>query len=181
MPDVSVLDVRLHDRSIGSLTLLQGDRTVFTFSDDYIADENRPTLSLSFKDNLGGLLTRLAPTQRVVPPFFSNLLPEGPLRKYLAERASVNQQREFFLLWALGQDLPGALSIHPADGEAMPPEAADAIAANGSNALRFSLAGVQLKFSAFKNAGKAGGLTIPAEGVGGSWIVKLPSQQFTGV
>lgn len=181
MPDVSVLDVRLHNRSVGSLTLLQGDRTVFTFNDDYIADENRPKLSLSFKDNLGGLLTRIAPTQRVIPPFFSNLLPEGPLRKYLAERASVNQQREFFLLWALGQDLPGALSIHPADGEAMPPEAADAIEANGGNALRFSLAGVQLKFSAYKNAGKARGLTIPAEGVGGSWIVKLPSQQYAGV
>lgn len=181
MPDVSVLDVRLHNRSVGNLTLLQGDRTIFTFNDDYIADENRPTLSLSFKDNLGGLLTKIAPTQRVIPPFFSNLLPEGPLRKYLAERASVNQQREFFLLWALGQDLPGALSIHPADGEAMPPEAADAIGADGSNALRFSLAGVQLKFSAYKNAGKAGGLTIPAEGVGGSWIVKLPSQQFAGV
>jgi serine/threonine-protein kinase HipA len=181
MPDVSVLDVRLHSRSIGSLTLLQGDRTVFTFNDDYIADENRPTLSLSFKDNLGGLLTRIAPTQRVIPPFFSNLLPEGPLRKYLAERASVDQQREFFLLWALGQDLPGALTIHPADGEAMPPEAAGAIEDNGGNALRFSLAGVQLKFSAYKNTGKAGGLTIPAEGVGGSWIVKLPSQQFAGV
>jgi serine/threonine-protein kinase HipA len=181
MPDVSVLDVRLHSRSIGSLTLLQGDRTVFTFNDDYIANENRPTLSLSFKDNLGGLLTRIAPTQRVIPPFFSNLLPEGPLRRYLAERASVNQQREFFLLWALGQDLPGALSIHPADGEAMPPEAAGAIEDNGGNALRFSLAGMQLKFSAYKNTGKASGLTIPAEGVGGSWIVKLPSQQFAGV
>ena len=181
MPDVSILDVRLHNQSIGSLTLLPGDRTIFAFNDSYVADENRPTLSLSFKDDMGGLLTRIAPTQRVIPPFFSNLLPEGPLRKYLAERASVNQQREFFLLWALGQDLPGALSIHPAAGEAMPPEAADAIAANGSNALRFSLAGVQLKFSAYKNVGKAGGLTIPAEGVGGSWIVKLPSQQFAGV
>lgn len=181
MPDVSVLDVRLHSRPVGSLTLLQGDRTVFTFNEDYIADEHRPTLSLSFKDNLGGLITKLAPTQRVVPPFFSNLLPEGPLRKYLAERASVNQQREFFLLWALGEDLPGALSIHPVDGDAMPPEAAEAIEAKGGNALRFSLAGVQLKFSAYKNTGKAGGLTIPAEGVGGSWIVKLPSQQFAGV
>lgn len=181
MPDVSILDVRLHDRSVGNLTLLQGDRTIFTFNEDYIADENRPTLSLSFKDNLGGLITKLAPTQRVVPPFFSNLLPEGPLRKYLAERAGVNQQREFFLLWALGEDLPGALSIHPADGDAMPPEAADTIEARGNNALRFSLAGVQLKFSAYKNTGKRGGLTIPAEGVGGSWIVKLPSQQFAGV
>ena len=182
MSDVSVLDVRLYDRSVGSLTLLPGDRTVFAFSEDYVADDNRPTLSLSFKDDLGGLITKLRPTQRVVPPFFSNVLPEGPLRKYLAERASVNQQREFFLLWALGKDLPGALSIHPSDGDAMSPEAAEAIdQARGNNALRFSLAGVQLKFSAFQNKGKAAGLTIPAEGVGGSWILKLPSQQFAGV
>ena len=45
--------------------------------------------------------------------------------------------------------------------------------------LRFSLAGVQLKFSAMGDA--RGGLTIPARGVGGDWIVKLPSLQFPGV
>jgi serine/threonine-protein kinase HipA len=182
MPDVSVLDVRLHGSSIGSLTLLQGERTIFSFNKDYVANVERPTLSLSFRDNLGGLLTQFRPTQRVVPPFFSNLLPEGPLRRYLAERANVNEQREFFLLWALGQDLPGALSIHPADGEAMPPEAAELPGDSGRPAaLRFSLAGVQLKFSAYKNAGNTHGLTIPTRGVGGAWIVKLPSQQFRGV
>jgi serine/threonine-protein kinase HipA len=182
MPDVSVLDVRLYGDSIGSLTLLQGERTIFSFNKDYVADAGRPTLSLSFRDNLGGLLTQFRPTQRVVPPFFSNLLPEGPLRRYLAERANVSEQREFFLLWALGQDLPGALSIHPADGEAMPPAASDAPGDPArAAALRFSLAGVQLKFSAYKNANKTHGLTIPAQGAGGSWIVKLPSQQFGGV
>jgi serine/threonine-protein kinase HipA len=46
--------------------------------------------------------------------------------------------------------------------------------------LRFSLAGVQLKFSALNNDPKRGGLTIPAEGVGGSWIIKLPSSQYAG-
>jgi hypothetical protein len=45
--------------------------------------------------------------------------------------------------------------------------------------LRFSLAGVQLKFSAVMEA--SGGLTIPAHGVGGSWIVKMPSTQFATV
>ena len=45
--------------------------------------------------------------------------------------------------------------------------------------LRFSLAGVQLKFSAVMEA--SGGLTIPAHGIGGSWIVKLPSTQFPAV
>ena len=48
-----------------------------------------------------------------------------------------------------------------------------------NNALRFSLAGVQLKFSAIDEA--VGGLTIPAKGIGGSWIVKLPSRKFAGV
>ena len=46
-------------------------------------------------------------------------------------------------------------------------------------ALRFSLAGVQLKFSAVMEA--SGGLTIPAGGMGGSWIVKLPSARFAAV
>ncbi len=46
-------------------------------------------------------------------------------------------------------------------------------------ALRFSLAGVQLKFSAVMEA--SGGLTIPAGGMGGSWIVKLPSARFPSV
>jgi serine/threonine-protein kinase HipA len=182
MPDVSVLDVRLYDQPIGTLTHLQGERTIFAFNEDYVENPDRSTLSLSFKDDLGGLITKIRPTQRVVPPFFSNLLPEGGLRRYLAERAGVNQQREFFLLWVLGLDLPGALSIHPAAGDSHPPGDDEDLPANAKpNALRFSLAGVQLKFSAFENAGKGGGLTIPAEGVGGSWIVKLPSQQFTSV
>lgn len=45
--------------------------------------------------------------------------------------------------------------------------------------MRFSLAGVQLKFSALLE--KSGRLTIPADGVGGSWIVKLPSLTFPSV
>lgn len=182
MPDVSVLDVHLHGKSIATLTHVQGDRTIFAFNQSYIEDAKRPTLSLSFKDQFGELITDFRPVRRVVPPFFSNLLPEGPLRRYLAERAGVNAQREFFLLWMLGRDLPGALSVHPADGEELPPGIDDASGdTRRSNALRFSLAGVQLKFSAFRNSPKGGGLTIPAEGVGGSWIVKLPSQQFSGV
>jgi serine/threonine-protein kinase HipA len=81
MPEVSVLDVQLHGKAIATLTRVQGDRTLFAFNADYIEDENRPTLSLSYKDSLGGLRTAFKPVQRVVPPFFSNLLPEVPLRR----------------------------------------------------------------------------------------------------
>ena len=183
MSNVSVLNVNLYGEPIGTLTNLGGDRTIFAFTDEYIENPDRPTLGLAFKDEFGELYTDFRPYQKRVMPFFSNLLPEGHLRKYLAEQAGVNPEREFYLLWALGHDLPGAITITPADGEAWPPDAADGADDHGDdqreNALRFSLAGVQLKFSAVMAA--SGGLTIPASGVGGSWIVKLPSREFSGV
>jgi serine/threonine-protein kinase HipA len=185
MSEVSVLEVFLHEKPIGTLTRVPGDRTLFAFNETYIEDESRPVLGLSFKDSLGGLITEFAPTQTKVMPFLSNLLPEGHMRTYLADRAGVNQQREFFLLWVLGEDLPGAITIKPAQGEDFPPEANENQDHKGQeaerekNALRFSLAGVQLKFSAINES--TGGLTIPAKGVGGSWIVKLPSREFAGV
>ncbi|VCU62275.1 Possible HipA protein (plasmid) [Tritonibacter mobilis] len=178
-----MLNVNLYGEPIGTLTNLGGDRTIFAFTDEYIENPDRPTLGLAFKDEFGELYTDFRPYQKRVMPFFSNLLPEGHLRKYLAEQAGVNPEREFYLLWALGHDLPGAITITPADGEAWPPDAADGADDHGDdqreNALRFSLAGVQLKFSAVMEA--SGGLTIPASGVGGSWIVKLPSREFAGV
>lgn len=182
MADVSVLDVDLYHKRIGTLTLVPGDQTLFAFDQDYVDDPERPTLSLAFKDTLGGLLTHHRTVRTRVPPFFSNLLPEGPLREYLAKKAGVSPRREFFLLWMLGRDLPGAVTINPADGEAWPPETDREVESgqlSRDTILRFSLAGVQLKFSAVMEA--TGGLTIPAEGVGGSWIVKLPSMKFDGV
>lgn len=186
MPDVSVLNVLLYGEPVGTLTRVAGDRTLFAFNEAYIADTNRPVLGLGFKESLGGLITEFQPTRTKVLPFFSNLLPEGHMRTYLAERAGVNPVREFFLLWALGMDLPGAITIVPADGEAWPDNDQQDDAADDhdddhrrENALRFSLAGVQMKFSAIDEA--RGGLTIPAKGVGGSWIVKLPAREFEGV
>lgn len=186
MSDVLALEVLLYGTPIGTLTRVAGDRTIFAFNEDYIADENRPTLGLRFKTALGELITEFRPCQKRLMPYFSNLLPEGHMRTYLAERAGVNPEREFFLLQALGADLPGAITIRQTDGAggtaALPDDNIDDESGRlspGSQALRFSLAGVQLKFSALHEA--RGGLTIPARGVGGSWIVKLQSQHFDHV
>jgi serine/threonine-protein kinase HipA len=186
MADVSILEVLLHGIPIGTITRFADDRTLFSFNESYIKDEQRPSLGLGFKDAHGQLITDQKPTRVKLLPYFSNLLPEGHMRTYLAERAEIHPAREFFLLWVLGKDLPGAITIKPADGRAWPP-AEDRGGADDDddddhrheNALRFSLAGVQLKFSAVNEA--KGGLTIPAKGVGGSWIVKLPSREFEGV
>jgi serine/threonine-protein kinase HipA len=55
----------------------------------------------------------------------------------------------------------------------------EAVAARRAKTLRFSLAGVQHEFSAVTSA--TGGLTIPAKGIGGSWVIKLPSEEYEGV
>jgi len=181
MADVAVLEVVLHDRVVGTLTRLPDDRNVFVFDPAYVESAERETLSLSFKDAFGQLITGVPATQTRLPAFFSNLLPEGPLRDYLAQRAGVKAQREFFLAGVLGRDLPGGVQIVPRDGDSLPPDTEEERLARKRTgaALRFSLAGVQLKFSAVQRA--TGGLTVPADGVGGSWIVKLPSPRFAGV
>jgi serine/threonine-protein kinase HipA len=183
---LNALSVRLHGKHIGIITRLAGDRQLFAFEQHYIDDPQRSTLSLSFKGSTGGLVTNFRPVGRRVPVFFSNLLPEGHLRDYLAKRAHVNPDREFFLLAVLGADLPGALVVAPLEGDEQSSEPHDALddenrddSHGGEEPLRFSLAGVQLKFSAVMEA--SGGLTIPAGGLGGSWIVKLPSARFKAV
>lgn len=176
---LDALAVRLHGQRIGVINRLAGDKYLFSFDQAYVDDPNRPTLSLSFKGTSGGLITDVRPYNVRLPPFFSNLLPEGHLREYLAARAGVKVNRDFFLLATLGADLPGAISVTPADAVADDDHADDDRDQHGQHPMRFSLAGVQLKFSAVMEA--SGGLTIPADGTGGSWILKLPSARFEAV
>lgn len=169
--------VYLHSDVIGEVIRLDDGRIIFDFDERYIRDPNRRTLSQSFVREDGGVQKgTTASSSGLIPPFFSNLLPEGQLRSYLAKLAGVSEHREFELLELLGEDLPGAVTVQrdrsgsshlrfdPFDGDP------------ASRPLRFSLAGVQLKFSAVERA--AGGLTIPAQGIGGDWIVKLPSSHY---
>lgn len=180
---IKALAVYLGAQQIGVINRLAGDQHIFSFEQDYIDDSNRPTLSLAFKSQTGGLVTSMRPVTKRLPPFFSNLLPEGHLRTYLAENIGVNKEREFLLLAALGSDLPGAVTIKPLENgsvqETNKEEQEGKIYQEDEIFLRFSLAGVQLKFSAIMEA--SGGLTIPVDGTGGSWIIKLPSTRFQSV
>lgn len=177
------LEVLLNNQRIGLITALGGDQSIFSFDDNYAEDPDRPTLSLSFTGERGGLLREHRPTQTRLTPFFSNLLPEGALRDYLAKLAGIKPTREYPMLEVLGPDLPGAVTVRPV-GEDVVDEGGDQQdhhddGALRQGAMRFSLAGVQLKFSAVEKA--HGGLTIPASGRGGDWIIKLPSVRFRGV
>ena len=176
------LSVFLNDRLVGSLTRLAGAQCFFGFDDAYANDFNRPTLSQFYLSADGGLRTESRPARsKRLPSWFSNLLPEGPLRTYLARRADVRPDSEFDLLAVLGEDLPGAIRILTEDGKTV--HADEEVKAREQTQtegpLRFSLAGFQLKFSGI--FGRHGGMTIPASGAGGDWIVKLPSAIYPAV
>jgi serine/threonine-protein kinase HipA len=172
------LDVFLNDTVVGQITQLPNERSIFTFADSYAENEGRPVLSLGFIGIDGRLAYEPQPTNVRLHPFFSNLLPEGKLREYIATRAEVHAEREFYLLALAGSDLPGAVIVRP-QGEPLRPDDFNPDDIDGNAPIKFSLAGVQLKFSAIKAA--RGGLTIPATGRGGAWIVKLPSETFDAV
>ncbi len=178
------LSVRLRDETVGALVRFDDDRILFVFDRAYVERSDRQVLSLSFMDESGGVRDDSRTTTRRAPPYFSNLLPEGHLREYLAARAGVNASRDFALLELTGNDLPGAVQMvaESPSVTAIAEEAGSDGTESGAEegeALRFSLAGVQLKLSAVMET--AGGLTVPARGMGGDWIAKLPSASFVGM
>jgi serine/threonine-protein kinase HipA len=165
-----VLEVDLFDSFVGTITWLPTQQIVFAFAQQYLNDPARPTLSLSYRDVINGVRTKIRPTSVRLPPFFSNLLPEGKLRSYLARKANINEAQEFFLLSALKADLPGAIRLRSSEENVvLEPQLDQDRESDGP--LQFSLAGVQLKLSGDLTNHK---FVIPIEGTGGHWIAKLP-------
>lgn len=164
------------------LKIGHADRYAFVFNDSYLgmSQDARPVLSLSFLSSRREPQSPAHTTSTKLHSWFSNLLPEGKLREYVAAQHSFHPDRDFPLILALGKDLPGAVVLEPADPEEESSEdVIDRRNSSEENSWKFSLAGVQLKFSAIRET--SGGLTIPAHGYGGAWIVKLPSDVYEAV
>lgn len=170
-----LLSVHRGAERVGEITIV-GESVEFRLLDAYRARYPRPILGQVFEDDPD----RVHRSRVKLPPFFSNLLPEGALRDLLAKQIGVNAEREPYLLAHVGEDLPGAVRVQVEDDsdDDQAPRPAGAHEDEGT-VLKFSLAGVQLKLSAVRAAGR--GLTIPAHGRGGDWIVKLPDARFHGV
>jgi len=170
-----LLAVHLDQEPVGELTVV-GDSVEFRLFESYRNRYPRRVLGQVFEDDL----ERVDRRRVRLPPFFSNLLPEGALRELLARQIGVKAEREPYLLAHVGDDLPGAVRVtlvDDTDDDEVDLAAADA--EEPPDVLKFSLAGVQLKFSALRGTDR--GLTIPAHGRGGDWIVKLPDPRFRGV
>lgn len=171
-----VYSVLLHGEPIGELSGSAG-RTSFRFVDGYFEREGRFVLGLHFEENREALYR----SAQKLPPWFSNLLPEGILRTWIADQRGVSDRNELELLAEVGHDLPGAVTVvaaEPAPGS--PPARVVEVAPPSPRAprMKFSLAGVQLKLSLLRQGDR---FVAPASGERGDFILKLPDAHHVHV
>jgi len=175
--------VQLNDVLVGYLTETDEGVVYFRMVDGYREMPHRPVLSQFFEDDLNKIYKG---KRGALPAFFENLLPEGPLRELVEKSLQLEAPDELALIEALGSDLPGAVIIRQDENEIFDriengdDDLAQSDTQSDSNGvgIRFSLAGVQMKFSVARAADR---LTLPAHGKGGEWIVKLDSSAYPKV
>lgn len=193
MPDrgadeINVLRLTLHNRTVGYLAGFQGGRNVLSFAEDFRNDINRPTFSLITHPMFPRAEKLMADpwvrNQRLHPTL-SNLLPEGALRELIAQGLKVYIENEFRILSYLGEDLPGALVAEPMEPEDVPEgvlgthgKARAVKFEKTAKENKFSLAGVQMKFSMKEKDGR---YNLSKGNVLGDWIVKTPSTKHKDV
>lgn len=170
--------------SIGTLRVgtlrVRGDYSRFAFDESYLENPSRPILGLRFEQDL----TAVHASALRLPVWFSNLLPEGKLRDWIARDRGVASEREMQLLARIGQDLPGAVRVIPdehdevADEWEVEPGQPAAAVGRTESAMRFSLAGVAMKFSMLARQDR---LSLPGKDEVGDWIVKFPDRSYSSV
>ena len=186
--EINVLKLTLHGQLIGYLVGFHSGRNVISFTDEFKNNRSRPTFSLITHPNFphsNKLMSEPWARNQKLHPVLSNLLPEGALRELIAQGLKVHVDSEFHLLSYLGGDLPGALVVEPLE----PSDVPSSILAAHSNATaikfekisrenKFSLAGVQMKFSMKEKDGR---YNLSKGDVFGDWIIKTPSTKHKDV
>ncbi|UNK27643.1 type II toxin-antitoxin system HipA family toxin [Serratia plymuthica] len=177
---VQALALMLHQVRIGVLAHYSGGKNILTFDPQYLAlpEASRPLFTLRQRAHPGYLEQVLMSSQRL-PPVLSNLLPEGALRSWLAQSLKMHVDEEFSLMAWAGANLPGALGARALAANEIPAWALtsrgelEAVQIDvGLDAQKFSLAGVQMKFSSLRKDGR---FNISSQVGADSWIIKTPS------
>ncbi|MGB1271751.1 MAG: type II toxin-antitoxin system HipA family toxin [Endozoicomonas sp.] len=177
---VEGLELILHDQRIGVLLHSDNGRNTLTFDPDYSRQPSsqRPIFTLTQRWKKDYLSSRQIHSQRL-PPVLSNLLPEGALRQWLASSLKTHPDNEFPLLAWTGGNLPGAVVANSLKAGEIPNWALHGVDTIEPVQMdvnversKFSLAGVQMKFSSVRQDGR---FTISTDIGGDSWIIKTPS------
>jgi len=186
--EVIVLKLTLHDQLVGYLAGFQNGHNFLSFADEFINDSSRPTFSLITHPNFPNskkLMSKPWARNQKLHPILSNLLPEGALRELIAQGLKTHIDNEFQILSYLGQDLPGALMVTPMEPKYVPKSIlttygkAKAVKFKGNDQEnKFSLAGIQMKFSMKEKDGR---YNLTKNGELGDWIIKTPSTKHKNV
>jgi serine/threonine-protein kinase HipA len=186
--EINVLKLTLHSRLVGYLAGFQNGRNVLSFADEFKNDPSRPTFTLiTHPDFLDSekLMSEPWVKNQKLHPVLSNLLPEGALRELIAQGLKNHIDNEFQILSYLGQDLPGALVATPMEPKDVPESVltthgqAKAIKfEDNDRENKFSLAGIQMKFSMKEKDGR---YNLTKNGELGDWIIKTPSTKHKHV
>ncbi|CFQ63788.1 putative transcriptional regulator [Yersinia frederiksenii] len=177
---VEGLALYLGDIRIGVLVHYTGGRNALSFDPDYIAmpEIRRPIFTLTQQVD-PDYLRKVQINKQRLPPVLSNLLPEGALRKMMTTQLKTHEDNEFPLLARAGENLAGALVARPLLRGSIPQWALsahnkiEAVQIDIKNiADKFSLAGIQMKFSSRYQDGR---YLITTEVGEDDWIVKTPS------
>lgn len=189
--EVNVLQLSIHGVLIGYLARFRNGRNVLSIADTFKHNPDRPTFSLithpAFPNSAKLMAAPWARNQRL-HPVLSNLLPEGQLRELIAQGLKVHVDNEFHILSYLGEDLPGAIEATPMEPEDVPVLLLESVLSKHGKAKavkfdkdafytkgrenKFSLAGVQMKFSMKEKDGR---YNLSKGNVLGDWIIKTPS------
>lgn len=174
-------EVLLSNVLVGHILDDEEGRTAFRLDRSYLERSRRPVLGQAFEDDLYG--TFEGDVGRL-PTFFANLVPEGPVRELLVRSTGVPSRDDLGLLSAVGTDLPGAIVIRPSETQLevqfstpddTPRLPSPDDPSGGPLHLRFSIAGVQMKFSVLKESER---VVLPVGDGYGNWILKLDSASF---
>lgn len=180
--DTLTAELRLGRARVGWLDAVGDDLESYRlrFDPAWVESVDREVLGQIFEDHLP------APYQHNggLPSWFSDLLPQGRLRRYLDAKHGLGEHDHFECLLTLGHDLPGAVQVLPSDDSQIPRRSRpDRVRparppVNSSLIPAFSLAGYQWKLSLRENER---GLVVPVGGETGEWIAKLEDPQYPGL
>ncbi|MEY4513776.1 MAG: hypothetical protein RLZZ450_5898 [Pseudomonadota bacterium] len=169
------LRVLLNQTPVGRLEKQSDGVVVFSSDLAYRTQLVRPVLSQGFEDDLSARSAGVLP---LLPPFFSNLLPEAALRSFVLKQHRLDDRDEYGLIRVLGRDLPGAVIVVE-DGDSVSSGATSTgsspVPYEAPGRVRFSLGGQFLKFSARQDGQR---VVLPVEGSGGDYLLKLPDRAF---
>ncbi len=175
------LEVWLFADRVGTLALVDG-RLNFCYAPDWLLHKDVVALSVSLP------LQAESFDDRTTRPFFAGLLPEGQLRRLIAQQFQVSGQNDFALLGHIGGECAGAVTfLEP--GQALPvPTRSDDVQwlsdeevvaildelprrpmLAGKDGLRLSLAGAQDKLPVVFDGARIG---LPRSGTPSSHIMK---------